>query len=193
VLVATEKPTSAVDASEETLTGALNRLLLDPSTCDAHLVFGDERAACHSLVLRARSPVVARMLKPNAGRHSVILNTRVATKQIVDAFLRFLYTDALDAALPDDVLMGLMAMAAELEVAPLKRASECTLQAEVAVPNAAKILVLATDLKAEDLRKTAMDFVVEYTNAVMETVGFEKLAKERPELLCDILREKSKK
>ncbi len=73
--------------------------------------------------------------------------------------------------LPDDALMGLMAMAPdfEFEVAPLKRASARAMEAVIAVRKAARMLALATDLNSKDLRKSVMDL---NTIAVMDTVGF---------------------
>ena len=81
--------------------------------------------------------------------------------------------------------LSLLGQAEKYELSHLKALCERRLSYDLQISNAAKILVLADTLKAEQLKRNALLFINEHGDKVQSTGGWEDV-KESKELLRDL-------
>lgn len=152
-----------------------------------------EEIKVHKIILEARSPVFAAMLKRDMREGSegkVVI--RDIKAPVFRALLHFVYTDSLPKDLDGDNLT--VAMAQHLLVAAdqyglerLRTMCERRLCETVDVENAATTLTLAEQNHAKELKRVCLEFVARHLGAVMDTSGYKHLTASCPKLQGDIL------
>jgi hypothetical protein len=154
---------------------------------DVTLLCGGERLAAHALVLRTRSPVLAAQLDgPLAAPADAVPVPPDITPHTLRRLLRFIYTDELEPASPEEAT-HLLNGADHYGLPRLFAICERTLCSALAVESVATTLTLADQHGASALKHAALRFVAANALAVMATPGWQHLAAARPALMGEAL------
>mmetsp|Transcript_59668 Transcript_59668/g.129216 ORF Transcript_59668/g.129216 Transcript_59668/m.129216 type:complete len:391 (+) Transcript_59668:66-1238(+) len=143
--------------------------------------------------LAARSPVFRRMLfggMREAGSGEIVFED--IEPRAVAWFLRYIYTDDIESEAweDDEALCHLLALAHKYEVQPLLECCEARLVAKLGEESAAERLMMAEHLEIPSLRAAVLDYICSTKArlaAVQGTDGFERLARQRPQLALAVL------
>lgn len=162
-------------------------------------VEGGTPLRAHRVVLAARSPVFRSMFfgaaSEHAGMREAVANEVVlfdTDPKVADWFLHFLYTDRLapEAKEDDEALCHLMSVAHKYEVSALVAKCEALVAQQLNEENCAERLMMADLLDVDGLRQTALDFMCgsrERLARIQATEAYERLGRQRPQLLVDVL------
>ncbi|UYV64800.1 SPOP, partial [Cordylochernes scorpioides] len=164
-----------------------NKLFSDVTLC----VDGQEIKA-HKNILAARSTVFAAMFDHGIEEN---LQNRVDIEdlepQVVRGMLRYIYTGT--APNLHKLAQGMLIAADKYDLGQLKAECEETLRIGLTVENAAELLMLADNHRAEQLKELAVEFVRTHAGGVMTTPGWDELMVRRPHLLAEMCKELSRR
>ena len=167
-------------AAERSLSAELAEALAKGTFADFTIRVGDGFAQpVHRVVLGARSPVLEAMLRggsfKEAALSELVLDFDVA---VVKLFIRFIYTDTLDACVEHDVEMAcrLLELANRYDMQGMVlQCSRVIMTHHLNVASAPGILRLADDNCAAHLRAVTLDYIADNISAVMASAAFEQL------------------
>jgi len=143
------------ELTDKTQTGFLNDLstfIQDETTKDFQIQIDDQEFPVHKIVLAARSPTLAEILKNNPEVEN--LNLVDISVEIFEIVLKFLYTDEL----PGDKginFIHLFAAAGKLKIEKLKNFAATKLMNQIDDDNALDVLKLSNKYDHEELRREA--------------------------------------
>ncbi|XP_065171368.1 uncharacterized protein [Atheta coriaria] len=125
----------------------------------------------NSLIIKARSPMLAVMLMPHADENNQYLKFRLDLKEInygllVELF-RYMYTDKVDSI--EALANKLLPLSVKFCMPGLQALCERSLMESITPTNVANILLLADQCKCENLRKAALHYC-EDSEAIKENV-----------------------
>ena len=162
--------------------GALSDIALRPSPGGAAAAAA---VRAHKIVLAARSPVFAAMFTQGmaeAGSSEVTLEG--VSGAVLGHLVHFLYAEEVGADAFDDA-EGLLAAADQYQVPRLLALCERELCERVEVETAARLLLLADQHHAEQLKERCLEFIGEQPGEVMATEGWQLLGTQ-PNLLQEL-------
>jgi len=176
----------------------LGKLLSELKSTDVTLLAAPEGADVCSLhahrhVLAARSDVFERMFF-GEGMKEASLGSEVSISDISEGiarvFLHALYTDEIKAEVWEDaeLICHLFAAFHKYHVkGGLLERCELRVVAQFSVDNVAERLMMADLLDIMPLRNAALGFIAQHVAKVQATDGFQRLTKQRPRMLAEIL------
>lgn len=153
----------------------------------------------HRVVLAAQSAVFERMLFGGLGNAAAAdlggegeVTLPDMDAQVLQWFLKYVYTDTLDPAAleSDEALCHLFAAGHRYEVMPLLARCEGLIAERLTAENAAERLMMADLLEAAGLRARVLryiSFTRERLARVQATESFDRLVSQRPRLLAEIM------
>ncbi|KAL7611003.1 hypothetical protein Lser_V15G13724 [Lactuca serriola] len=173
-------------------------LLENMEGCDVIFKVGDEKFHAHKLVLAARSPVFRSQFYQQERDHDDIIITDMEPK-VFEAMLHFIYRDELTDELvassssseqnvSDSVVAKLLAAADRYDLTRLRRICESRLCKGISVISVGRILALADNHHAMELKAVCLRFASENLAAVMRSDGFQYLKSNHPALQSEILK-----
>ncbi|XP_049843775.1 speckle-type POZ protein-like [Schistocerca gregaria] len=151
---------------------------------DVTLVVGDSELAAHSLILAARSPVFAAMLRSDM-REALSRRVEITDMQeaVVRQMLLFVYTEAVPQL--GSLAPELLKAAEKYSLPLLKKKCEEQLARDITVDNAAATAGLALLHRCPALKTTAVEFVASHP-AVMATTGWTQLLRGNADAAAEI-------
>ncbi|XP_049796575.1 poly [ADP-ribose] polymerase tankyrase-1-like isoform X2 [Schistocerca nitens] len=151
---------------------------------DVTLVVGDSELAAHSLILAARSPVFAAMLRSDMRE---ALSRRVEITDMQEAVVRqmvlFMYTETVPQQ--GSMAAELLEAAEKYNLPLLRKRCEEQLARDITVDNAAATAALAVLHRCPGLKTTAVEFVAGHP-AVMATTGWTQLLRGNADVAAEI-------
>jgi speckle-type POZ protein len=163
--------------------GALSDVGLRPSPGGAAAAAAAVRA--HKIVLAARSPVFAAMFTQGmAEASSSEVTLEGVSGAVLGHLVHFLYAEEVGADAFDDA-EGLLAAADQYQVPRLLALCERELCERIEVETAARLLLLADQHHAEQLKERCLEFIGEQPGEVMATEGWQLLGTQ-PNLLQEL-------
>ncbi|XP_049796743.1 speckle-type POZ protein-like [Schistocerca nitens] len=151
---------------------------------DVTLVVGDSELAAHSLILAARSPVFAAMLRSDMRE---ALSRRVEITDMQEAVVRqmvlFMYTETVPQL--GSMAAELLEAAEKYNLPLLRKRCEEQLARDITVDNAAATAALAVLHRCPGLKTTAVKFVASRP-AVMATTGWTQLLRGNADVAAEI-------
>ncbi|XP_046981481.1 BTB/POZ and MATH domain-containing protein 6-like [Schistocerca americana] len=167
-----------------TVVGDLAALLESGYDSDVTLVAGEARIEAHRLILSARSPVFAAILRRHQREAS--LEIPDTEKDVLRQLLTFIYTDEA----PELVRMApqLLVAADKYDLQVLKDRCEQQLIADLDVENAADSAVLAVERCCPELRRAVVGFIRSHSLSVMGTRGWNDALHSHPKALSQVSR-----
>ena len=130
----------------------------------------------HKAILASRSPVFAKMFSSDmleSATNSLTLPD--IEPDVLKELLTYIYTG--ECPNIKEHALSLLGQAEKYELSHLKALCERRLSYDLQVSNAARILVLADTLKAEQLKRNALLFINEHGHEVQSTDGWEEVNK----------------
>ncbi|XP_049841974.1 protein roadkill-like [Schistocerca gregaria] len=167
-----------------TVVGDLAALLESGYDSDVTLVAGEARIEAHRLILSARSPVFAAILRRHQDEAS--LEIPDTEKEVLRQLLTFIYTDEA----PELVRMApqLLIAADKYDLQILKDRCEQQLIRDLDVENAADSAVLAVERCCPQLRQAVVGFIRSHSLSVMGTSGWNDALHSHPKALSQVSR-----
>ncbi|XP_047101571.1 speckle-type POZ protein-like [Schistocerca piceifrons] len=154
---------------------------------DVTLVVGDSELAAHSVILAARSPVFAAMLRSDMRE---ALSRRVEITDVQEAVVRqmvlFMYTETVPQL--GSMAAELLEAAEKYNLPLLKKRCEEQLARDITVDNAAATAGLAVLHRCPGLKTAAVEFVASHP-AVMATTGWTQLLRGNADAAAEICRQ----
>jgi len=176
---------SSVPLRNEELTSSLDQnleqLFNNRSETDVCFVVSGMEIKAHKLILSARSPVFAAMLKSGM-RESVENRVEIndIAPDIFEALLRFIYTDRVDHTQLDS--KDLLVAANKYLLPLLKLQCQQFLCQTIAYENYVELLLLADLHNAVLLKKSVLNFIRRNRDDIMQSDAWKKLKQSRPDL-----------
>lgn len=179
------------DAGTSSLVEDLRQLLRSGEGSDLYLVVVGEKHAVHSSILIARSDVFKRMVQSDMlEKQTRMILLEGLTAKVGEAFIEALYTGDVHRDVWSD-FGALHELAIAFDVYGVRAlASRCVFRIGqlLETENACDVLLFS---KAHDfarvLLQVALDFIVTSLEKVRETSSYQKMVRERPQLLDEIL------
>lgn len=137
----------------------------------------------HRLVLLARWPHFAHLLSSGMAESVSDTLTLPEPFKVLDAFVRFLYTDTLDEGIPVVLAADLLVMANLYLLPRLLALCVRKLHSDMDIRSVSKIYHCAGLAGQRGLRQTALHYIFEHFGAVSRTAGFRELPHE---VLCQL-------
>ena len=182
-----QRPPVTVPPSD--LTSDLGRLLDSAEGFDVELRVsggGPGAVRAHRVVLGMRSPVLRAMFAhPMREASSGVVEMGDVRLAVVRMFVRYLYTDELDADLSEHA-QELLELSHQYQIPRLKALCEVHLCDALRVDTAASVFVAADTHGAQQLRARCAAFITEHLRAVQATDGWKEVLRQ-PDLLEDLL------
>ena len=178
-------PGPSMSLSKEELTSSLNQnleqLFTNRSEADVCFVINGKEIKAHKMILSARSPVFAAMLKSGM-KESVENRVEIndIAPDIFEALLRFVYTDRVDITQLD--AKDLLAAANKYLLPLLKLQSQQFLSQTISAENCVELLALADLHNAVHLKKSALNFIRLNSENIMQSDAWKNLKQSRPDL-----------
>lgn len=155
-------------------------MLSDESKSDVTLMTADGfKVPAHRLILSARSPVFADMLKDNTQAYFK-LNIE---KEILQEMLLFIYCGHSNRI--SELSQELLKAAVNYQITDLQKSCAVSLEKSLNVSDSAITLILAHRFQEKKLKKTSMHFIINNFADVVKTEGWKKLLL-IPELMNEV-------
>jgi speckle-type POZ protein len=152
---------------------------------DMEVVCNTEVFKCHQFMLAARSPVLRAMFQsPMTEAATRRLEIKDLSPDVVDAMLLFVYTGNVPNLA--EAAAELLEAAEKYQIDQLKDICEQQLIETTDIGNAVAHLFLGDRFQAMELRKVAMEFVVQHFKAVMANPEWKQKLIGHPALLAEI-------
>lgn len=160
-------------------------LLDDPEKSDFMLICEDQKFPCHSLILRARSPVLAAAFE--SSEPTKMLKIDGFKPSSVRRMLEFIYSDAVNSD-PD---ADLLKLADYFNIQGLNKICDRRLAESVVEDNVFDLLTLAESVpEAKILMEKVLDFIVENYKHLKETPKWDQMKIGRLQALLDHMNSK---
>ena len=175
------------EAPKSSLSDDLGHLVDDEEFSDVTLSVNGYDYKVHKNILSARSPVFAAMFKSETEERSYgkVIITDV-DNDVLKEMLRFIYTGR--SLSLNNMAEELLIAADKYQLETLKGECQETLRMKLSIANAPKILVLAEELRADQLKSRTIDFITTHVSDVMETAAFQNLFNTHPQLIEEAFR-----
>jgi speckle-type POZ protein len=140
----------------------------------------------HKVVLAAGSPVFSAMLQSEGftEKKTNILKIDDLEPPVVKEMLRFLYTDRVEKM--DELAKDLLVAADKYLMASLKTQCRAELERTITIENCLELFVLADTHSVSDLKKLAMDFVIQHSASVVKSEDWKQLKHSHPQLCLEV-------
>lgn len=156
---------------------------------------GEAGVPAHRVILAMRSPVFQRMFFASGmleSKSNAAINVEGADRPIVQKFVKFLYSDKLDAETTAswDLLCHLLSLAHRYEVQSLVEYCSAQIAASLTEENAAEGLRVAELLQLASLKEQVMGFLCASRTrlaAIQKTKSFMRMATDYPQLTVELL------
>jgi len=146
----------------------------------------DKGIDVHKIILAARSPVFAAMFEPHTDEakngHVIFDDIEL---DVMREMLFYMYSGRSPSL--QLIALDLLAAADRFQLIGLKEMADQVLRSGLTVENVCKNLVLADMHNAHDLKADSIRFIALNSNSVIETDGWNKMVKEHPRLVTDIV------
>ena len=138
--------------------------------------------SAHKIVLAAGSPVFSTMFQSHGFTESEtnIIKIDDLEPPVVYEMLRFLYTDRVKQF--DLLACGLLFAAEKYMIELLKTKCQAVLAESLTIENCSELLSLADSNSAEELKKVAMEFILQHSGQVMQTDGWKEIIQTHPQI-----------
>ncbi|GLT48397.1 hypothetical protein SLA2020_220270 [Shorea laevis] len=177
------------------------KLLENMDGSDVTFNVAGEKFHAHKLVLAARSPVFrSKFFDETEEDKQEVVITDLEPK-VFKALLHFIYRDTLSedvesvgsssssvSSISETLTMKLLAVADRYGLERLKMMCESHLCKDISVNTVSKMLTLANEYRAMELRDVCLRFAAENLAAVMRSDGFKYLRENHPALQSEILK-----
>lgn len=151
----------------ERLDEELGELLESGAFSDVSLRVDGQIFKAHKVVLCARSAFFRAMLTGGLIETTQeVIDIDDASAPEFSALLRYLYSRSIDYANVSDYILQLFTLAARFEARGLKHTLESLIAFNLDESNVASLLILADQLTADKLKKSAIDFIKKHTDSV---------------------------
>eukprot|EP00095_Tigriopus_kingsejongensis_P009255 snap_masked-scaffold922_size80897-processed-gene-0.3 protein:Tk09255 transcript:snap_masked-scaffold922_size80897-processed-gene-0.3-mRNA-1 annotation:"hypothetical protein LOTGIDRAFT_232540" len=147
----------------------------------------EKEFACHKFILASRSDVFRAMFSHDVKevqQKRIVLDD--ASPEVVEEFIKFLYTDAIEDTTFQTVSQ-LLPLAEKYNVQRLRILCCKYLLKVVTITNVADIGILGQIYNVDLLKQKATEYISHYPGPVMDTPGWQTLLKEAPELCSSII------
>ena len=153
---------------------------------DVTFVVDGKEFPAHKLILSARSPVFAAMLKNDTKEAALNRFTLVDIKpDVFEALLRFIYTDQMDFTF--EMSKNLLAVSKRYQLDLLEWKCQVCLSQNLSIKNCCEVLMLADNNCAADLKKDAVDFIRKNSVEVVNSDEWKEMKISRPGLIVEIV------
>ena len=187
------KPISLLDKSHRTFSESLGQFHLSKEMSDVQIKCEDQTFDAHQLILSARSPVFRAMfqaeMKEKDSRQVVIRDLK---ESVIPEMLKYIYTGTccVNDEKPDmEVVSALLGAADKYQMDVLKEMCENVLSSTLLIENALELLSLGDMHSAHDLKKNALDIIVNNAKKITKTEAWKDFAKSSPHLLIAVFEE----
>lgn len=157
---------------------------------DVQIKCEDQTFDAHQVILATRSPVFRAMfqaeMKEKDSRQLVIRDLKAT---VIPEMLKYIYTGSccVKDEKPDmEEVSALLEAADKYQMDVLKEMCEKVLSSTLLIDNALQLLSLGDMHSAHDLKKNALDIIVNNAKKVTETEAWKDFAKSRPHLLIAV-------
>ncbi|GLT81883.1 hypothetical protein SLE2022_003120 [Rubroshorea leprosula] len=177
------------------------KLLENMDGSDVTFNVAGEKFHAHKLVLAARSPVFRSKFFDEAEEDTREVVITDLEPKVFKALLQFIYRDTLSeevesvgsssssvSSISETLTMKLLAVADRYSLERLKMMCESHLCKDISVNTVSKMLTLANEYRAIELRAVCLRFAAENLAAVMRSDGFKYLRENHPALQSEILK-----
>jgi len=175
--------------SERQLADDYLKLLNDDLLTDFVIRVGEKEIRVHKAILAARSPVFAAMMQ-----HDNTSEAKTGTLVIKDVdfavvkeMLNFIYSGK-SSPEANELATGLLIAADKYRLDELKNHCERCLIQSLNSENACELLIIGDMYRADRIRQRAITFIHAHPRDICNTLGWETVLTEHPQLVTDIVR-----
>jgi len=181
---------SKIIVPESTFENDMKSLTYDEKNADIIFPFEDGKIYAHRAVLEARSPVFNAMFSSNMKESEKVVQTikPEGKKEIMEEFLRYLYTDKCE--INEFNCVELLQVASYYKVDRLIALCEVVIKENVSIDEAANILFIADRYGANQLKSFILEYIIDNLDEVMKTESYQQLDNDLINMI--LLRLKSK-
>lgn len=176
--------TTVLDPVAE-LTTDLEKLLDNSDNSDVTINVGEQKLHAHKIILTARSPVFAAMFQHDMLESSTNqIDIEDIDYDTMKRVLRFVYTGKIEYN--DKYAKSLIGAAEKYNLQILKNTCIETLKTNLNANNCCEALVVGDIYCVSELRKAAMDFIMENGEKVAETSDFAEVLCGNPAIMKEV-------
>ncbi|GFU99278.1 speckle-type POZ protein B [Trichonephila clavipes] len=157
VAIAQEKETPPV-CNLEDLSMDLKLMLNSSLLTDINLLVGSDVVRAHKLILSARSPVFAKMIKSGMlEQQKSVIHIADFDMPVLKSLINFMYTGVFDKDFDD--VCSLYYAAHKHQVSSLEKTCRQHLLSNMEISNACELLMLADRHSDQDFKSSVIDFI----------------------------------
>lgn len=154
---------------------------------DVKIQVGKSIYKAHKIVLATGSPVFNAMLQSTGftEKKTNIIKIDDLDSLVVKELLRFLYTDQVDE-MTEELAKDLLMAADKYMVDLLKINCQTYLSATISIDNCSRLLLFADSHSAIELKKAALDFILQNAENVVKSQDWKVLKLNHPQLCLEV-------
>lgn len=181
---------SKIIVPESTFEEDMKSLMNDEKYADIIFPFENGKIYAHRAILSLRSPVFNAMFSSNMKESEKVVQTikPEGSMEIMEEFLRYLYTDKCD--INESNCVELLKVASYYKVDRLINMCELLIKENVSIEEAANILFIADRYGANQLKSFILEYIIDNLDEVMKTESYQQLDNDLINMI--LLRLKSK-
>jgi len=167
----------------------LEQIFKYQSATDIFFIIGNYRLGAHKLILSARSPVFAAIIKAAEANDNLKDGIEIKNMSFTTSkeLIHFIYTD--QVSLTERNADSLLAAAQKYSVPLLiNKCEDFLYSTSLTVVNCSEKLIDADANKVVHLKKMVVDFIRSNPGEVMKTNGWTKLRKSHPDLAFEVMK-----
>ncbi|XP_044584818.1 speckle-type POZ protein B-like isoform X2 [Cotesia glomerata] len=155
---------------------------------DVTIIVGKVKIPAHKVVLAAHSEVFSKMLQSEMKEAKEgEINIEDLDPEIILEMLHYCYKGETKASQDTEVALQMLEVADIYQIFKLKIICESTLMDNMSTDNVLNIIDAADDHNAEDLRRSAITFIVAHSKKVLASSKFQQLFYRKQDLMFELM------